>query len=97
MPQEAILQRADGQVVYAWRDDRNGFVERVSVETGTHLDGRVEIRSGLAAGDEVVTRGHRHLVDGTPISRRNAGRQPVDRQSSLNVARDGAGGATALR
>lgn len=90
VPEEAVLQRAAGQLVYVARD---GLAHRVIVTTGAHRDGLVEIREGLAAGDEIVVRGQAALGDGTPISRRNADGSPET--SSLNVASDGAGGSTA--
>jgi multidrug efflux pump subunit AcrA (membrane-fusion protein) len=37
------------------------------VETGVRRDGWVEIRSGLAAGDRVVTEGHAALRDGMRV------------------------------
>ena len=57
-----MLQRADGEVVFRTKDDNR--VERVAVTTGVHHDGLVEIASGLAAGDVVVTRGQAGLADG---------------------------------
>lgn len=90
VPEEAVLQRAAGQLVYVARD---GLAHRVIVTTGAHRDGLVEIREGLAAGDEIVVRGQAALGDGTPISRRKADGSPET--SSLNVASDGAGGSTA--
>jgi membrane fusion protein (multidrug efflux system) len=69
IPEEAVLQRADGQVVFRTTDgDR---VERVMIETGAHWDGRVEVTAGLASGDRVVTRGQAGLVDGIAVSPRN--------------------------
>jgi membrane fusion protein (multidrug efflux system) len=69
VPEEAVLQRADGQVVFRARPQER--VERVLVTTGRHRDGLVEITSGLAAGDVVVTRGQSALVDGARVSPRN--------------------------
>jgi len=69
VPEEAVLQRADGEVVFRAGPDNR--VQRVSVTTGFHRDGLVVITSGLAAGDLVVTRGHAGLADGVPVSPRN--------------------------
>jgi membrane fusion protein (multidrug efflux system) len=69
VPEEAVLQRADGEVVFRTRDGTR--VERVVVTTGIHSDGLVEIASGLGANDVVVTRGQAGLVDGAVVSARN--------------------------
>jgi membrane fusion protein (multidrug efflux system) len=69
IPEEAVLQRADGQVVFRMKSPNE--VERRVVTTGVHKDGRVEILSGLAAGDRVVTRGHVALIDGQVVAVRN--------------------------
>ncbi len=66
IPEEAILQRSDGQVVFRLSgDDR---VERRVVHTGVYKSGRVEILEGLALGDRVVTRGHVALIDGSAVA-----------------------------
>jgi len=68
VPEEAVLRRADGDVVF--RVDGNR-VERIVVETGTIRDGAVEIRQGLRSGDAVVARGHADLIDGSVVVSRN--------------------------
>jgi membrane fusion protein (multidrug efflux system) len=65
VPEEAVLQRADGAVVF--RVVAGERVKRRLVAIGEFRDGRVEIRSGLDAGDVVVTRGHSELVDGAVV------------------------------
>jgi membrane fusion protein, multidrug efflux system len=69
VPEQAVLQRADGEVVF--RTKGSDRVERVAVETGLHRDGMVQIRSGLEPTDVVVVRGQAGLTDGSPISPRN--------------------------
>jgi membrane fusion protein (multidrug efflux system) len=69
VPEEAVLQRSDGEIVF--RALADGRVERRQVETGVSRDGWLEIRSGLVAGDAVVTRGHQDLIDGSRIVARN--------------------------
>ncbi len=65
IPEEAVLQRADGSVVFRLAGpDR---AERRVIETGMHEGGAVEVLSGLAAGDRVITRGHTALVDGAAV------------------------------
>ena len=69
IPEEAVLQRADGAVVFRLAGaDR---AERVVIETGMHRAGTVEVVRGLSAGDRVVTRGHTSLIDGTKVEIRN--------------------------
>lgn len=69
VPEEAVLQRADGEVVF--RAGQGNRVQRVVVTTGSHHEGLVEVARGLAAGDVIVTRGQAGLVDGALISPRN--------------------------
>jgi membrane fusion protein (multidrug efflux system) len=69
VPEEAVLQRADGEVVF--RAAEGNRVQRVVVTTGSHRDGMVEVASGLAPGDVIVTRGQAGLIDGVLVSPRN--------------------------
>jgi membrane fusion protein (multidrug efflux system) len=69
VPEEAILQRADGSVVFKLTAENR--VERRVVRTGVIRDGWVEIVDGLVAGDAVVRRGHSELVDGSAVVPRN--------------------------
>ncbi len=85
VPEEAVLQRSDGEVVFRVRSD--GRVERQLVETGLLRDGWIEIRSGLAAGDAVVSRGHTDLIDGSRIVARNP-----DGTLAVSVAAPAGGG-----
>ena len=71
VPEEAVLQRADGAVVFRTSAD-GARAERRLVQLGRIKGGQVEIASGLAAGDTVVVRGHSGLVDGAAIQARNA-------------------------
>jgi len=62
VPEDAVLQRADGAVVFRFgADDR---VERRRIEVGVIRDGIVEVLEGVSPGDIVVSRGHSRLVDG---------------------------------
>jgi membrane fusion protein (multidrug efflux system) len=66
IPEDAVLQRADGAIVF--RANAENRVERVVVETGLIRDGMVEIARGIAPGDRIVVRGHFRLSDGQPVS-----------------------------
>ena len=70
VPEDAVLQRADGAVVF--RFGRDNRVERRVIELGTIRGGIVEVRSGLSAGDVVVLRGHSRLVDGDLVVPRDS-------------------------
>jgi membrane fusion protein (multidrug efflux system) len=80
IPEEALLQRADGAVVFRLRgQDR---VERLNVETGTHGDGWVEIRNGVSPDDWIVVRGQTELIDGSAVSVRDADGRPTSAASA---------------
>jgi membrane fusion protein (multidrug efflux system) len=64
VPEEAVLQRAEGAVVFRVVGDR---AERRVVALGAVRGGRAEVREGLAPGDRVVQRGHADLPDGAAI------------------------------
>jgi membrane fusion protein (multidrug efflux system) len=74
VPDEAVLQRADGPVAFRLVD--GGRVERRALELGAIREGMVEVRSGLTAGDRVVVRGQNELVDGGVVSVRDAAGAP---------------------
>jgi cobalt-zinc-cadmium efflux system membrane fusion protein len=58
VPQAAVLDDGDRKIVFVARD--GDFIPRI-VETGAKTDGSIEITSGLAAGERVVTRGNYQL------------------------------------
>ena len=75
IPEEAILQRSDGSVVFRLvGEDR---VQRQVVELGVFRNGQVEVVSGLDARDHIVTRGHTSLVDGSTVMVRNIDGSPA--------------------
>jgi membrane fusion protein (multidrug efflux system) len=67
--EEAILQRADGAVVF--RSNGENRVERIVIETGVYHGGYVEVVKGLAPGDMIVSRGQARLVEGQLVAPRN--------------------------
>ena len=71
VPEESVLQRADGKVVFRYKDD--GHVERRVITTGQQKDGRLEVLTGLGPGEKIVARGHTALVDGALVSVRDSG------------------------
>jgi membrane fusion protein (multidrug efflux system) len=93
VPAEAILQRADGEVLFTvGPDDR---AKRVIVKTGVQRDGRVEIVEGVAPDAQVVIAGQAGLVEGAAVERKNAapGRAPSQPGASLAGAGASAGAA----
>jgi membrane fusion protein (multidrug efflux system) len=64
VPEEALTPRQGRQFVFVVRDGR--AVER-EVEIGSRTPGLAEVRSGLGAGDVVVTEGTQRLRDGMPV------------------------------
>jgi membrane fusion protein (multidrug efflux system) len=82
IPEEALLQRADGAVLF--RLVGGDRVERLLVETGTYRDGWVEIRDGLAADDWIVVRGQTELIDGSAVSVRDSEGRPTSAASAAD-------------
>jgi len=70
VPGISVVSRPAGDVVYLLD---SGHVRQRVVETGEILDGWVEIRSGLAAGNTVVMEGAYYLTDGAAVSVRESG------------------------
>ena len=64
VPQDAVLSRAAGTVVFVARD---GAAKETPVEVGLRDGGRAEILSGLAPGDCVIVQGQTQLYDGRQI------------------------------
>ena len=68
LPETAVTYTAYGQTVFVARQDDGGLrVSRVGVSTGERWQGRVEITSGLAAGEQVVVSGQLRLSDGMAV------------------------------
>lgn len=84
VPEEAVQQRADGAVVFRVLDGNR--VERRLVTLGSMREGEVEIRSGLARGDRVVSRGHADLVDGSVVSPRHPDGTPIEGGDAAEVS-----------
>ncbi|MGH7805842.1 MAG: efflux RND transporter periplasmic adaptor subunit [Candidatus Binatia bacterium] len=66
VPDSALVY--EGQTSFVWRvgDDRKA--ERVDVEVGIHGEGKIELRKGVAVGDEVVVAGTNKLFPGAMIA-----------------------------
>ncbi len=64
--EEAVLQRADGSVVF--RLVEGDRVERRRIETGVYRDGYVEVVRGVGPEDRIVVRGQARLADGEMVA-----------------------------
>jgi len=64
VPLAALRRDAQGEHVFVFED---GTVRRVGVDSGLRLADRVEIRSGLKAGAQVVTKGFIGLAPGSRV------------------------------
>ena len=83
IPEQAVLQRSDGSVVFVVRNGNRA--ERRQVRLGVFRDGLAEVVEGVAVGEQVIVRGSSRLVDGSVIDLRR-----VD-GSAVDVLGDGAG------
>ena len=80
VPEDAILQRSDGSVLFRIADD--GTAERLRVKTGVYDDGLVEIASGISPGDSIIVRGQTNLIHGAVVSIREAnGALPAEKSA----------------
>jgi membrane fusion protein, multidrug efflux system len=68
IPEQAVLQRSDGSVVFVVRDGHRA--ERRRVQLGVFRDGLAEVMDGVAIGEQVIVRGSSRLVDGSAIELR---------------------------
>ena len=68
VPSFAVLPELGGQQVFV---ARNGQAQPRSVETGVRADSTVQVTSGLAVGDTVITSGIQQLRPGLPIRTKN--------------------------
>ena len=64
VPDAAVVQRGELEILFVIAD---GHAHLRLVKTGRHLDGRMEILSGLNAGETVVMQGASQLTDGQPV------------------------------
>jgi membrane fusion protein, multidrug efflux system len=76
IPEQAVLQRSDGSVVFVVRDGNRA--ERRPVRLGMFRDGLAEVVEGVAVGEQVIVRGSSRLVDGAVVDLRRADGSAVD-------------------
>lgn len=64
VPEAALAPSGQSQYVF---NVREGRAHRAEVTLGERRDGKVEILTGVAAGDQVVVAGFQRLTDGAPV------------------------------
>ena len=64
IPEAAVVQRGQGALVYVVNENK---VKEVRVSLGKRMEGKVEVKQGIAAGDTVVTAGNARLSDGAEV------------------------------
>ena len=73
IPEAALIPLADTQTVYVLEQAGSGYVARSrEVKIGRRYPGKVEVLSGLAKGQQVVTRGVQHIRDGQVVAPQSA-------------------------
>lgn len=64
IPEQALISQPKSQLVFKVVD---GAAQMVPVQTGMRKKGWVEVTSGLAVGDLVITGGHQKIGPGSPV------------------------------
>lgn len=91
VPESAIVPRGGENFVYVVDGDGNARERRV--ELGAREPGRVEIRSGVSAGERVVLAGQQRLRDGGPVRVVEDGGGAGDGEEGTDGEADGDGAA----
>jgi len=88
IPETALISRAETKLVNVVTQDDT--VEFRKVEIGNWLKGKVEIVSGLSAGERVITEGHQKVGPGSKVTVRppSAGYPDSSRQVARKNAED---------
>ncbi len=68
-PEEAVIAEGPRQLAFVVKD---GKIERRLVTIGQRQDGKVEVLSGLAAGEVIVVRGVQRIRQGMPVQAKPA-------------------------
>jgi membrane fusion protein (multidrug efflux system) len=86
LPEAAVAADLTGP--YVWRVGAEERAERVRIETGLRLDGKVEVRAGLSAGDRVVAAGVHKVTEGAEIEAVEPGGAAAPAAEGLAGARE---------
>lgn len=68
IPVLSLVKRPAGDVVFVLDDSGDATVRQRVVEIGVRLNGTVEIRAGLQAGETIVAEGAQYLSDGASVA-----------------------------
>jgi membrane fusion protein, multidrug efflux system len=100
VPEEALVPVGGKQYLFKVVNNEQGqkVSQRIEAQMGLRLPGKVEILSGLAVGDSVVTAGHDRLLRGTAVPVRvielgGAGRPDSGKGAAAGGKAKAAGGA----
>ncbi|MCP5523984.1 MAG: efflux RND transporter periplasmic adaptor subunit [Verrucomicrobiales bacterium] len=87
VPEAALVPSLTGFAVYVVDTAASNTVARLTkVDLGQRMSGRVEVRKGLAAGQDIVVAGTQKLMDGAPIAPQPAGEPAVAGAASNSTA-----------
>jgi RND family efflux transporter MFP subunit len=68
VPVGAVQKSSEGEFVYVTSNEKGTMVaKRKEVEPGITYNGMTEIKSGLSAGDKVITLGYQNVIEGDPV------------------------------
>lgn len=68
VPVGTVQKSSDGEFVFVSAEENgNTIARRKTVVAGITYNGMTEIKSGLAAGDKVITLGYQNVIDGDPV------------------------------
>ncbi len=65
LPIRAVQQASDGKL-FVWTK-AGDQAHRTDITTGRTLGNRIEVLSGIAAGDQVITEGYQKVSEGSPV------------------------------
>lgn len=69
VPVNLVQSGKEGNYIYvADGDKQNAVAKKRVVETGMSYNGNIEIKSGIAQGDKIITTGYQDLIEGQKIS-----------------------------
>jgi len=89
VPENALIPVGEDQFLF--RATAANTAERIKVVVGRRYSARVEVKSGLAEGDLVITSGMMRLRDGSPITIQRQAEPPALPEFLLSFKREQAG------
>ena len=74
VPERAVIPSLTGFAVYLIKD---GQATLTPVQLGMRMPGKVEVKSGLEVGQELITSGNQKIADGAPVTTGDAAAEPA--------------------